>query len=136
MSMAILHRKEYIDQVLATEPVVGKHSLEPLKSLAESLGGSVKILEDVRVADNEAEVHDKEKDVWLCLEGQPTFVYGGELVDKMQVKDGEWKGKSIRDGTMVVLKPGDWLEISAGEPHQHNCPDGVARLVIIKVPVK
>lgn len=134
--MAILHRKEDIDRYLATAPVRGKHLLEPLKSLAESLGGSLKILEDAYVSDNEAEVHDTERDIWLCLEGQPTFVHGGELVRPRQVGDGEWKAKEIKGGTTLVLQPGDWLEIPAFEPHQHNCPDGVARMVIIKVPVK
>lgn len=127
--MAILHRKKDIDRVLAIPAAQGKHLLEPGK------GRSIKILEDAHVSDNEAEVHDNEKDVWLCLEGQPTFMYGGELVEPREVKPGEWKAKTIRGGTAVELSPGDWLEIDAGEPHQHNCPNGVARMVIIKVPV-
>lgn len=133
--MAVILRKEEVDKTLATKPTSGKKLLEPLKSFSATNGFPVKILEDMEVI-NEAEVHENEGDLWQCLEGEVTFICGGELVDKQLVKGGEWKAREIKGGTEIVLKPGDWLWIPAGEPHQHNCPDGVARMVIIKVPAK
>lgn len=137
--MAVLIRREEIDKSLHVMPHQGKHLVA---IQAYDLGIRVtpdcpiKILEDCNVSDNPAEVHDNEDDIWLCLEGTPTFTYGGELFRPERVKEHEWKAKEIRGGITVTLKPGDWLWIPAFTPHQHNCPDGVARMVIIKVTVK
>ena len=138
--MGIVVRKEEIDKTLANPGAPGKHLLEPLKSFAAANKLPFNILEDKEVS-NEAEVHREEGDLWHCLEGEVEFIYGGELVEPRPKKnpDGsidkrEWKAKEIRSGTKVILKPGDWLWIPAGEPHQHNKPEGHARLVIIKIP--
>lgn len=133
--MAVVVRKEEIDKTLATEPTKGKKLLEPLKSLAQEKGLPIKILEDMEVT-NEAEVHEKEGDLWQCLEGEVIFLCGGELEnpEKHPTKLGEWKGSGVKGGSQIILRTGDWLWIPAGEPHQHKCA-GVARMVIIKVPV-
>lgn len=132
-------KKEDINAICATAPIAGKNLLEPLKSTAIERGLPFKILEDHQVV-NDAEVHVHEGDLWYCLEGEVTFIYGGVLVEpQVKVrKDGtkdasEQFSKEIFGGTEVVLKPGDWLWIPAGEPHQHSCPD-TARLMIIKIP--
>ncbi len=134
-------RKEEIDAALASAATPGKRLLEPLKAraLAEKL--PINILEDKEVS-NEAEVHRHEGDLWQCLEGAVTFVYGGELVEPWakQLPDGgtddrEIKAKEIANGTEAVLKSGDWLWIPAGQPHSHRT-DSTARLVIIKILAK
>lgn len=136
-----LVRKEEIAETLASAPAQGKRLLEPLKSraLAEKL--PFNILEDTEVS-NEAEAHRHEGDFWYCLEGEVTFVYGGELVEPWakQLPEGgtddrEIKAKEIVSGTEAVLKPGDWLWIPAGQPHSHRAA-GTARLVIIKISAK
>ncbi len=133
-------RKEKIDETLATPSIVGKKLLEPLKSLAAANKLPFNILEDKEVLNNEAEVHKHEGDLWFCLEGEVKFIYGGEMVDPWVKKnaDGtenpnEIKAKEIKNGVESILKPGDWLWIPAGQPHQHFCA-GTARLVIIKIP--
>ncbi len=73
----------------------------------------VGILEDTDVSDNLAEVHAKEADLWLGLEGEIEFIV---------------------DGKKIIVRKGDWLYIPAGVPHQHNKPAGTARLAIIKIP--
>lgn len=142
MDKCVLVPKEEIDKTLATVPTQGKKLLEPLKSLAAANKLPFNILEDKEVLNNEAEVHKHEGDLWLCLEGEVKFTYGGELVEPWVKKlpDGttdnrEWKAKEIRGGTESILKPGDWLWIPAGQPHQHIC-GGLARLAIIKIPVR
>ncbi|TSC89640.1 MAG: hypothetical protein G01um10143_130 [Parcubacteria group bacterium Gr01-1014_3] len=131
--------KNEIDKALASVPVKGKKLLEPFKSFAAANKLPFNILEDANVS-NLPELHKTEADLWFCLEGEITFIYGGELMEPVANKnpDGtnnemEWKGKEIRGGTEVVFKPGDWLWIPPGEPHQHNCA-GIARLAIIKIP--
>lgn len=141
MNRCVLINKERIDETLISLPTPGKKLLEPLKSFANEHGLPLKILEDNTII-NEAEVHTHEGDLWQCLEGEPKFICGGEMVDPLAKKnaDGtiderELKSREIRGGTEVILKPGDWLWIPAGEPHQHFC-DGTTRLIIIKIPLK
>lgn len=136
---AFLLKKEDIEAICAHAPMGGKHLLEPLKSRADAYRLPFKILEDHQV-NNEAEVHVDQGDLWYCLEGNPTFIYGGILVDpqikirKNGTKDiNELFAKKISGGITVTLKPGDWLWIPAGQPHQHLCSE-TARLMIIKIP--
>jgi len=138
---SVFIEKTRIDETLANVPTQGKKLLEPLKSFAKENGLPFNILEDKDVS-NEAEVHHHEGDLWYCLEGEVTFIYGGEMVSPWYKKnsDGtedkrEVKAKEIKGGTEKILKPGDWLWIPAGEPHQHRC-EGVARLIIVKIPIK
>lgn len=140
MDKCVLVRKEEIAKTLATAPTQGKKLLEPLKGLAAANKLPFNILEDKEVLNNEAEIHKHEGDLWLCLEGEVTFIYGGELFEPWpkklpdgKVDEREWKAKEILGGTESVLKPGDWLWIPAGQPHQHQC-SGVSRLAIIKIP--
>ena len=130
--------KALFDETLRTPSSLGKRLLEPLKSFAAREKLPFNILEDREVS-NEAEVHRHESDLWYCMEGKVTFVYGGELVEPWAkslpdggVDDREIKAREIRGGTEQVPMADDWLWIPAGVPHQHTCP-GTARLVIIKI---
>ncbi len=141
MDKCILIRKEKIDETLASVPTQGKRSLEPLKSLSAAAKIPFNIMEDSEVLNNFAETHQHENDLWLCLEGEASFTYGGEMVNPSYNRnaDGiedrrESKAKEIRGGETAVLKPGDWLWIPAGQPHQHQCAT-TTRLVIIKIPL-
>lgn len=133
--------KDLIDSTLSSPSAdtPTKKLLEPLKAFSALNKVPMNILEDVNIS-NEAEIHKHEADLWFCLEGEVTFIYGGEMVDPWvkknadgSIDDREWKAKEIKGGTEVVMKPGDWLWIPAGEPHQHKTSTK-ARLVIIKVP--
>lgn len=141
-SKCALVRKKMIEKTLASPPVPGKRLLDPLASFAVANHFPLNILEDSEVKENDAETHMQTGDLWHCLEGKVTFVYGGKLVDSWIPKktDGtsdsqELKGKKIRNGTRAILKPGDWLWIPPGQPHQHICAK-TARLLIIKIPAK
>lgn len=137
----VVIKKEAIDSNLQNEYSIDpvKKLLEPLKSFSNLNKVPFNILEDVNIV-NDAEVHKHEADLWMCLDGEVTFIYGGEMVNPWvktnadgSTDDREWKAKEIKGGTEVVLRPGDWLWIPAGEPHQHMTKSR-ARLVIIKVP--
>ena len=134
--------KSAIEEMLKAAPVKGKRNLEPLKSFAAEHGLPLNLLEDAEVLDNKAEVHLAEGDLWLGLEGETTFIVGGEMMEPYfsRGKDGaenerEIRAVEIKGGETIVLKPGDWLWIPAGEPHRHFC-DKVSRLAIIKIPKK
>jgi len=132
MEECILIKKELIEETLKTEAKQGKGLVEPLKSFAIEHKLPFKILEDKEVI-NEAEVHKTEGDLWHCLEGEVKFIYGGELVEPKFVNEKELKAGEIRGGKEILLGPGDWFWIPAGQPHQHSC-SGTARLIIIKIP--
>ena len=133
-------RKTDIAKTLKTKPTDGKKLLEPFKTIAAIHTLPLNILEDKNVA-NDAEAHKYEGDLWQCLQGKVSFVCGGTLVRPWHGKkaDGtenknELKAKTIKGGEKMILKQGDWLWIPAGVPHSHSAK-GVARLVIIKIPV-
>ncbi len=131
--------KQQIDETLATAPTPGKKLLEPFKTFSKEHNLPFNILEDKEIS-NDPEIHMHEADLWYCLEGEVTFVHGGTMVEPFFKKkpDGtenpnEIGAKSIQGGTEVVMHPGDWLWIPAGEPHQHIC-SVLTRLMIIKIP--
>ncbi len=139
MQNCVYVKRELINETLGSATRQGKKLLEPLKTISKESKLPLNILEDKDVI-NEAEIHTHEGDLWQCLEGEVTFIFGGELVDPWKKKnaDGtederEIKANEIRNGTETVLRPGDWLWIPPGQPHQHVCK-GVARLAIIKIP--
>lgn len=134
--------KEEVAGVLAQAPVQGKKLMEPLKTLAIEKKLPINLLEDHEVSDNKAEVHTLEHDLWLCLEGEGRFIYGGEMHEPFfsKGKDGTEKKHEIRaykiiGGAEVAMKPGDWLWVPAGVPHWHGAIK-TARYAIIKIPAK
>ena len=129
-----------IAKTLETSPTQGKRSLQPFKDFAAANKLPFIILEDHNVT-NDFEVHREEADLWLCLEGEVTFTYGGELIDGKpkdlgagRVDEREWKSEEAKGTLTQILSPGDWLYIPPGAPHKHDCPNGTARLLIIKIP--
>lgn len=139
MVKSVVISKLKVEETLQSIPAQGKRLLEPLKSFAVAQRLPLNILEDKEVV-NDAEVHVQEADLWHCLLGEVEFIYGGEMVEPWFGKnsDGsenknELKSKEIKGGAKSILRPGDWLYIPAGEPHQHSCK-GTARMIIIKIP--
>ena len=136
---AVFISKNQLGETLATTVAPGKRLLEPFKSFSSTNGLPFNSLEDCQV-ENDAEVHWHEADLWLCLEGEVTFICDGEMDNPSYriLPDGsedqrEIKAKFIRGGATYILHSGDWLWIPAGVPHQHTC-SGSARLMIIKIP--
>lgn len=131
--------KSKVDETLVASSTQGKKLLEPLKSLAIETGSPLKIIElDHHV--NVPEVHKYLDDLWYCIEGEVRFFVGGTMIEPRMrtLPDGtldetELRAKSIEGSKEILVRPGDWLWIPAGEPHQH-ITEGTARLFIIKIP--
>src|SRR3989344_1748020 len=141
LSTCVFVSRREIDATLAVPATPGKRLLEPLKSIGATTGLPMNALGDKEVG-NEVEVHRREGGLWGCLEGEVTFVYGGELVEPWAKKladggtdDREVKAKGIQGGTEVALAAVDWLWLPAGQPHLHRT-NKTARLFIIKIPAK
>ena len=58
--------KTQIDKALTILPLQGKRNIEPFISLAKETGLPLQLLEDTDVV-NDAEIHKKADDLWLCL---------------------------------------------------------------------
>lgn len=124
----ILIRKKTMEGALS--------SSTDLESLKELIKGQQTVLiaeDDLSKKSNKAEVHKKMSDFFICLEGEVSFVYGGQLVNPLE-KDGnenELRAEEIQGGKEETLEVGDILFVPAGQPHQHN---GKAYLLVIKIP--
>jgi mannose-6-phosphate isomerase-like protein (cupin superfamily) len=71
-----------------------------------------------RDRDGGAEVHEDWYDHIFIQEGEASFVVGGVAVDPKITAPGETRGTSVKDGTTIVMHPGDYLFIPPGIPHQ------------------
>lgn len=145
MDRCVYIPKRVVDEALAEPPRQGKHHLATFTKFAEKHGlpeGAGRILEDCEVDNRVYEVHLDEADLWIGLQGEATFIVGGELVNPQpkKRKDGsldsrEPRSEEVRGETQVhTVEAGDWLYIPPGVPHRHRT-EGIARLVIIKIPV-
>jgi mannose-6-phosphate isomerase-like protein (cupin superfamily) len=64
------------------------------------------------------EIHDNWSDHIFIQEGEASFVVGGVAVDAKVTAPGERRGTAIKGGTTMVVRPGDYLFIPPGTPHQ------------------
>lgn len=130
----ILIFKKSIEEIIAEK--MGK---EILNELAKGKVSTLFLKHGDKI--NNAEVHKKMSDFFLCLSGEILFSYEGELVNpwKENGDENELRAKKIKgEGRHeAVLKKDDMLFIPAGQPHQYNIRKGSkARLQMIKIPAK
>jgi mannose-6-phosphate isomerase-like protein (cupin superfamily) len=104
-------------------PAAGIH-VDPAK-VAEALakGGTLVTRPDLLVQGShrdkagQVEVHDKETDVLYILEGEATFVFGGQMVGGKTTRPNQWLGTDITGGETHHVVKGDVFVIPAGIPH-------------------
>src|SRR5215475_13617754 len=104
-------------------PAAGVH-VDPAK-VAEALakGGTLVTRPDLivqgshRDKSGQVEVHDKETDVIHILEGEATFVFGGQMVGGKLARPDQWLGTDITGGEAYHAAKGDVFVIPAGTPH-------------------
>jgi mannose-6-phosphate isomerase-like protein (cupin superfamily) len=65
-----------------------------------------------------AEIHDNWSDHIFIQEGEASFIIGGIAVDAKVTAPGEKRGTTIRGGTTMIVRAGDYLFIPPGTPHQ------------------
>jgi mannose-6-phosphate isomerase-like protein (cupin superfamily) len=64
-----------------------------------------------------AELHEKQTDVYYVADGEAIFVTGGELLGNKVVSPGQRQGTGIKGGEVHHLTKGDVIVIPAGVPH-------------------
>ncbi|HSC09279.1 MAG TPA: heme-binding protein [Steroidobacteraceae bacterium] len=85
-----------------------------------------------RDAAGEAEIHLTEVDIFYVLDGQATFVTGGELLEPRDLTPSEIRGSAIRGGTERQLARGDVITVPAGVPHWFKQVTAPFRYYVVK----
>ena len=96
-------------------PKVDQH-----KIASESLGnfGNHNMSIIHREGSGQAELHEKQADLFIVQSGEATLVVGGAVVDPKITEPNEVRGPSIKDGVSKRLGPGDVVHIPPKTPHQ------------------
>jgi len=84
-----------------------------------------------RESAGQVEVHDKETDVLYILDGEATFVYGGQMIGGKVSRPGQWLGSDITGGQTRRIGKGDVFVVPAGIPHWFKeVPKSVSYFVV------
>jgi mannose-6-phosphate isomerase-like protein (cupin superfamily) len=82
-----------------------------------------------------AELHVKETDVLYIIEGEATFVTGGTIIGRHEVRAEQIGGSGIEGGKTFHLKKGDVITVEAGVPHWFKETSNISYYVVkIKKP--
>ena len=83
-----------------------------------------------RVKAGNAELHVKETDVFYVVDGEATFVTGGTIIGRHEVRADQIGGSGIEGGKTFHLKKGDVMTIEAGVPHWFKETNGISYYVV------
>jgi beta-galactosidase beta subunit len=87
-----------------------------------------------RSGPGEVEVHEHWIDYMAIQQGEAEFTSGGTAAGMRETAPGERRGGTITGGTVVTLRPGDFLMVPAGQPHLTMIKPGSAfRAIVFKV---
>ena len=86
-----------------------------------------------RSGPGEVEVHDHWTDYMAIQQGEAEFTAGGTATGMRETAPGERRGGTITGGTKVILRPGDFVMVPAGQPHLTMVkPGSVFRAIVFK----
>ncbi len=88
-----------------------------------------------RGAVGEAEIHEREIDVWYVIGGRGSLVTGGTMPGAKTTGPGELRSAGIQGGDTREVGPGDVVTIAAGVPHWLSRVEGEMRYLVVKVTV-
>jgi mannose-6-phosphate isomerase-like protein (cupin superfamily) len=77
-----------------------------------------RVMLSFRSRNGEVEVHEKWADLFYVMAGAATLVTGGTVRGARLIAPGETRGDSIEEGTAQELRPGEFIHVPAGTPHQ------------------
>lgn len=87
-----------------------------------------------RTGPGEVEVHEHWIDYMVIQQGEAEFTFGGTLSGAHDTAPGERRGGTITGGTVVTIKPGDFLVVPAGQPHVTMIkPGSNFRAIVVKI---
>jgi len=87
-----------------------------------------------RSGPGEVEVHEHWIDYMAIQTGEAEFTFGGAATGMRDTGPGEKRGGTISGGTVVAIKPGDFIVVPAGQPHLTMIkPGSTFRAIVFKV---
>jgi len=87
-----------------------------------------------RTGAGEVEVHEHWIDYMAIQQGEAEFTFGGTATGTHDTAPGEKRGGVITGGTVVTVRPGDFLVVPAGQPHLTMIKPGAAfRAIVFKM---
>ncbi len=86
-----------------------------------------------RTGPGEVEVHEHWIDYMAIQQGEAEFTIGGTAAGMRDTAPGEKRGGTISGGTVMTIKPGDFVVVPAGQPHLTMIKGSNFRAIIIKV---
>jgi mannose-6-phosphate isomerase-like protein (cupin superfamily) len=87
-----------------------------------------------RTGAGEVEVHEHWIDYMAIQQGEAEFTFGGTASGMRDTGPGEKRGGTITGGTVVTIKPGDFVVVPAGQPHLTMVKTGSSfRAIVFKV---
>jgi mannose-6-phosphate isomerase-like protein (cupin superfamily) len=114
----------------STELKMQSKTLRPkmneMKVATQQLGGhgNYSFLLAHREGSGEAELHEKQADVFFVQTGEATLIYGGEMEGAKTTAPNEMRAPSIKGGMEKKLAPGDVVTIPVKVPHQLKLDPG------------
>lgn len=94
--------------------------------------GAVRINASHRDAAGEAEIHQRDADIFYVTKGSAQLVTGGQLISPRQTGDAEIRGASIDGGETMHLNRGDVVSIPRGVPHWFKRVDAPFEYYVVK----
>lgn len=86
-----------------------------------------------RTGPGEVEVHEHWIDYMAIQQGEAEFTFGGTATGMRDTGPGEKRGGTISGGTVVTIKPGDFIVVPAGQPHLTMVkPGSTFRAIVFK----
>jgi mannose-6-phosphate isomerase-like protein (cupin superfamily) len=76
-----------------------------------------KVMASRRDKVGQSEVHVKDTDIFIVIDGHATLVVGGKLIDAKEVSPGEIRGSGIEGGKDYLLEQGVVLTVPRNTPH-------------------
>jgi mannose-6-phosphate isomerase-like protein (cupin superfamily) len=87
-----------------------------------------------RQANGSSELHQKDADVFMIIEGDATLITGGKMVGAKTTAPNELRGTGIEGGTSQKLGLGDVVHIQPNVPHQMMiAPGHTVTYFVVKV---
>ncbi len=96
-------------------------------------GANYTVMAAQRTGRGEAEMHDRDTDVFRIMTGSATFVTGGRIVGAHTTEPGETRGTGIEGGHTQQLSAGDVIVIEKGLPHWFKEVEGRLEYFVVKV---
>jgi mannose-6-phosphate isomerase-like protein (cupin superfamily) len=87
-----------------------------------------------RTGPGEVEVHEHWIDYMAIQQGEAEFTFGGTASGMRDTGPGEKRGGTLTGGTVVTIRPGDFIVVPAGQPHLTIIKPGTTfRAIVFKV---